>query len=595
VIVFYSYSHKDKALRDELETHLKILVREGVIEEWHDQQIPPGGDWESAIDSSLESAQVILLLVSANFMASDYCFGKELQSALELHRLGRSVVVPVIVHPCDWQSSPIGTLRALPKGGKPVTTWRNRHEAWNDVARGIRQVVNSLSAAREKPTGPLHEPAYGPLQGMPPLARYFDRSDSTDFAAAVTPLLERARKITLLGTGLNLIQRDTLRWDLFKRAARGECQVEILLADPESPAVEERLIEEELGDVKPPVGRTGLIKRLDALLADWRRLGRPSSIRIKLFTNYPTFALLIIDGDYFFYPYGYVTLGNVSPVLHLSQGAADDHGWIEFLDRHSRLLRASAIDAEVAMEVRKATALTPDLARHLVSFALYFVPPEESPLYRFGTEVLGYDVYRRASVEPPWAEMVGDAAGFGFHLTICDSLYFLNEEEIRYAIAEVEYLATGLEAFELRDLQITRGFPHAAAFALSLKDPSGGIEILHHELVQRVFRRAAASNYSLGLARLDRDPDNLRSSTMLRRYRAPYILGRFRPHFTLLTRVPEEKREQVHGELAERFRQAGCAETIRVERLAVMERSSLVSPWVIRQEIPLDRPRIALQ
>jgi len=455
------------------------------------------------------------------------------------------------------------------------------------------QVVAALRHLESEERPPARRPA-SPRRGGPrALPRLFDRSDSHEFPAAVTPLLERAQRVTLIGTGLNLLQRDPLRWELFERAARGDCQVEILLADPQSPAVEARLVEEELGTVKPPVGRSGLLYRLESLLKHWRDLGRPASISIRLFANYPTFALLIVDREYFLYPYAYATLGNFSPVLRLSRDEAGDRGWIEFLDHHARLVKAAAVDAETAFAVRKATAPEDSFAANLVPFALFFVPPEDSGLYRFGSEVLGYDVHGHKSAPSPWPEMVGEAGDFGFHLTVCDSLYFLNEEEVRQAVAEVEYLCAEIKPFELTKLQIHPGFPQPGAFALLPEDSTGHLELLHHELVQRVYRRAAASNYTLGRVGLGRDADLKRAHLMLWRYRAPYILGRFRPHFTLLTRVPEERRDEVGQALAERFRDAGCGESIRVERLAVLSRPSPEAPWVIRQEIRLGREGMA--
>lgn len=473
-------------------------------------------------------------------------------------------------------------------GGVRVKAQRRSVSRASDRSSSVRPPVAPAGLPPEAP-GRLVFPGNPSAEPL----RLFERSDSPEFAAAVIPLLRRARRITLIGTGLNLLHRDPLRLDLLERAARAECQVEIFLADPESPAVEARLVEEELGTVPPSVGRIGLIQRLDRLLKQWRDLGRPSSISIKLFTNYPTFALLIVDREYFVYPYAYATLGNFSPVVRFSGDDLADRGWIEFLDHHTRLLRASTVDAETAFTARSATALTPALARHLVSFAIYFIPSETSPLYRFGSEILGYDIRRRQRGDSPWPEMVGDAADFGFHLTLCDSLYFLGEEQVRYAVAEAEYLSSELKPFDLTNLRIAPGFPHASALALALADPGGQLEMLHHELVQRVYRRAAASNYTLGLAKLDRDADIQRAQLMLWRYRVPYILNRFRPHFTLLTRVPSEQRDRIAAALAERFQLAGCATTIRVERVAVMARPMLRGPWEIRQEIPLGRQGIA--
>lgn len=145
VRLFYSYSHRDERLRDELDTHLKLLQREGLIEVWHDRQIAPGQAWDEEINANLESADIILLLISANFIASDYCYGVEMQRAIERDASGEARVVPVILRDVDWQGAPFGKLQALPKNGKPIMTWSSRDSAWKDVSLGIRRVVQALT------------------------------------------------------------------------------------------------------------------------------------------------------------------------------------------------------------------------------------------------------------------------------------------------------------------------------------------------------------------------------------------------------------------------------------------------------------------
>src|SRR5687767_3923965 len=101
--LFYSYAHADEGLRKELEKHLSLLRRQGLIAGWHDRDILAGDDWRSSIDRHLAAADLILLLVSSDFLASDYCWSVELESALERHRAGRARVIPVILRSVDWQ------------------------------------------------------------------------------------------------------------------------------------------------------------------------------------------------------------------------------------------------------------------------------------------------------------------------------------------------------------------------------------------------------------------------------------------------------------------------------------------------------------
>ncbi|WP_437820317.1 outer membrane protein assembly factor BamB family protein [Sorangium sp. So ce1078] len=144
--LFFSYSHKDEALRDELETHLALLKREGLLQSWHDRRIGAGDEWAGQIDRNLDEAEVILLLVSADFLASDYCFDREMKRALARCDAGQARVIPVVLRKTDWHSAPFARLQALPKDGRPVTLWQDRDEAWTDVALGIRRAIEALRA-----------------------------------------------------------------------------------------------------------------------------------------------------------------------------------------------------------------------------------------------------------------------------------------------------------------------------------------------------------------------------------------------------------------------------------------------------------------
>ncbi|MDR4460475.1 MAG: TIR domain-containing protein [Nitrospirales bacterium] len=143
--VFISYSHKDKRYRSQLETHLAPLKRDGVIEVWHDRKIAGGREWADQIDENLEQASIILLLISSDFLASDYCYDKEMGRALEKHQSGEARVIPIIIRSADWTSVPFAVLQALPQDGKPIASWKNKDEAWTEVAKGIRLIVQGLS------------------------------------------------------------------------------------------------------------------------------------------------------------------------------------------------------------------------------------------------------------------------------------------------------------------------------------------------------------------------------------------------------------------------------------------------------------------
>jgi hypothetical protein len=155
--VFFSYAHEDEPLLDELRKHLGVLKRLRVISDWHDRDITAGTEWKGQIDCHLDTAGVILLLVSADFIASDYCWDVELKRALERHDRGEARVIPVILRHVDgWEDAPFGKLQAVPTDGRPVTNWPDRDQAFANVAGYIRTAVKELRnpwAAHRRPAG----------------------------------------------------------------------------------------------------------------------------------------------------------------------------------------------------------------------------------------------------------------------------------------------------------------------------------------------------------------------------------------------------------------------------------------------------------
>lgn len=144
ITIFFSYSHRDETMRDELEVHLAVLQRQGIIAAWHDRRIGAGKDFSGAISDRLDSSDIVLLLVSPYFLASDYCCDVEMSRAMERHDQGLARVVPVILEPCDWHETPFGKLLAVPKDGKPISKFANMHDGLLDVAQAIRQAAQEL-------------------------------------------------------------------------------------------------------------------------------------------------------------------------------------------------------------------------------------------------------------------------------------------------------------------------------------------------------------------------------------------------------------------------------------------------------------------
>jgi tetratricopeptide (TPR) repeat protein len=144
--LFYAYAREDESLHNELAKHLALLQRQGFIESWYDRQILPGMEWKSEIEKQLTSARIIVLLISADFFFSDYCYSIEMERALQRHKLGEAWVLPVILRPVDWKKAPFAHIQCLPRDARPITMWSNQDEAFLSVAQGIRSLVDRLRA-----------------------------------------------------------------------------------------------------------------------------------------------------------------------------------------------------------------------------------------------------------------------------------------------------------------------------------------------------------------------------------------------------------------------------------------------------------------
>lgn len=143
--LFFSYSHKDETLRDDLETHLAMLKRQGLIQAYHDRRISSGSELDKEIDAAMMRAGIILLLVSPDFLASEYCYGVEVSKAIEKHEDRSAIVIPVILRPCEWQQVPLfSKLLGAPTDNKPVTKWADQDDAFLDVTKRIRSAISEV-------------------------------------------------------------------------------------------------------------------------------------------------------------------------------------------------------------------------------------------------------------------------------------------------------------------------------------------------------------------------------------------------------------------------------------------------------------------
>jgi len=170
--LFISYSHRDESFKNDLMDHLASLVRAGQLQVWQDRDIDAGAEWNREILTAIDGADIILMLVTARFMASEFCFSKEMQRAMAHHDQGSATVVPVIASPCRWQDAPFSRLQVLPKDGKPIANWDSPDAAYTDVVSSLARLINKRrnpapaddgwdSPPPPKPTTPSADDGWG--------------------------------------------------------------------------------------------------------------------------------------------------------------------------------------------------------------------------------------------------------------------------------------------------------------------------------------------------------------------------------------------------------------------------------------------------
>ena len=231
--IFFSYAREDELLRDELAKQLRNLERLGFITVWHDRNISAGTEWASEIDARLNTAQIILLLISPDFMNSDYCYSGEMERALERHAIGEARVIPILLRPVLWKDTPFSTLQVLPRNGNPVTNWHNRDEAFFEIATEIRSVIVELTVAHKAiPRG---------MDKRPLVFLAYSRADSEPVARLRTGLQALGVNIWIDREGL---QPGTLDWEEAVREAIRAAQAVLLIAS--SNARSSRYVKDEL-------------------------------------------------------------------------------------------------------------------------------------------------------------------------------------------------------------------------------------------------------------------------------------------------------------------------------------------------------------
>ena len=205
--VFFSYAHADEVLRDRLDRHLAMLKRQRIIDVWHDRRLVPGEPIDASIAAELERSDLILLLVSPDFLASDYCYDREMQRALERHAAGEARVLPVILRPCDWHEAPFGHLLATPTDGKPITKFADLDDAFLEVTTAIRAALAGRARPPAPPASRSRAPAAapaGPRSSNLRLTKSFTEADKDRFLDDAFAIYRRSSTPSVVGHALAL-------------------------------------------------------------------------------------------------------------------------------------------------------------------------------------------------------------------------------------------------------------------------------------------------------------------------------------------------------------------------------------------------------
>jgi hypothetical protein len=175
---FISYSHKDKTILDRLHTHLATLIREQKISGWYDREILAGNEIDKEISHQLETCNIFIALVSADFIDSSYCYEKEMQRAIKLSEVNKIRIVAIIARPCDWKNTPLVKFKVLPNDGVPITKWPDPDDAYLDIVNELRRISEVEDTIRPEEIKPSIKPA---TTSRYRVKKMFDEIDKNDF------------------------------------------------------------------------------------------------------------------------------------------------------------------------------------------------------------------------------------------------------------------------------------------------------------------------------------------------------------------------------------------------------------------------------
>lgn len=413
----------------------------------------------------------------------------------------------------------------------------------------------------------------------------FKRASDPNVSNHIKEIVERSQnpEVTFVGTGLAILQtQDLLVWLLDQIEQGCVSKLTLIMANPDSPAVRMRLVEEQCAEPGPTIGLSGLKNLVAAHLRTIRNSSAydKHKVKMKLFSNYPTFAMLKVGKRYIAYHYAFAHLGNHGPAI-----CFDDRceSLSEFFDTHLARLEASSMDADDLYPV--AEQIGGLRTRNLHGFAVYYIP--EGELYEAGSAILGYDLRNQgggAGRATRFAQYAGGARQFGFHMTVADALWVADPAIIKCVERVVGEIFRSIREHEGEitiAYELVGGFPDGNSISLKCSETEGRLAKLHRKLVEQVYPLALGSNYTLGDAGATRNycDDSEGNKTRTKMFYAPYVLDCFVPHFTLLSAVPEDKLQSVAAELMQEFPILAGTRGVTISALTVMRKPVGEAQW----------------
>jgi hypothetical protein len=298
--IFFCYAHEDEIYLKRLKAQLQPLRIHGLIDMWHDRDITPGVQWEDEISKRLEEAQIILLLISPDFMASDFCISKELKQAIAHHEAKQTCVVPIIIRPVHWEIPPLNKLQALPKDAEPVTEWRNIDSAFLNITLEIRRLVEGLATldpnrATLSPQVELNVNVASPLP-LSVVPHVSDVVKPLDAHGSFEKFVLESKHIFM--AGVTLLTRTNMLKAIYKRMLRQGTDFQFIVLDPTSPVVPFIA----MGQV---VSTQNLVSEINGALDIFRELKdfsekqkTPGKVEFIAFNYAPTLTLMRTENAY---------------------------------------------------------------------------------------------------------------------------------------------------------------------------------------------------------------------------------------------------------------------------------------------------------